>query len=254
MELASDPLRARLSSVAVLSSEHLEAVGRLEWLGLPRIVQPHVILAEENEAAASIFVVRRGWAFASKLLPNGSRQVVDFFVPGDVIGSGGIFLRSAQQSCETITETVLTEIPIDALKRASRQAPVLLEVLLMSLARDCAELCERMVDLGRRESIARVAHLLLELWRRLYVVGVATPTGYPCPLSQYLIADATGLTAIHVNRVLRELRETGLLTFRHGYVKFHDFGRLVDLTGFDQPSIRAKPFRARRNTEHKGAA
>jgi hypothetical protein len=90
------------------------------------------------------------------------------------------------------------------------------------------------------------------LWHRLFVVGVATPTGYPCPLSQYLIADATGLTAIHVNRVLRELRESGLLTFRHGYVRFHDFDRLVQLTGFDRSSFGGRPFR--RSVSEKGAA
>src|SRR5205814_4051156 len=147
---------------------------------------------------------------ASKLLRNGGRQVVDFFVPGDIIGSAGAFARSAQQTCQTITETVLTEIPLDALRSSARQSPALMEVLLTVLAGERARLSDRVVDLGRRDSIARVAHLLLDLWQRLHVVGAATASGYPCPLSQYLIADATGLTAIHVNRVLRELRETGL--------------------------------------------
>jgi CRP-like cAMP-binding protein len=116
-------------------------------------------------------------------------------------------------------------------------------MLLGLLAHERAGFADRLVDLGRRDSLARVAHLLLELWRRLFVVGAATPSGYPCPLTQYLIADATGLTAIHVNRVLRELRESGLLTFRHGHVRFHDFDRLVQLTGFDQGTVRGRSLR-----------
>jgi CRP-like cAMP-binding protein len=248
----SDPLRVRLSAIAGIGPEHLDAVARLQSLGLPRIVQPRATLEEEHEPPLALFVVRRGWAFASKLLPNGGRQVVDFLVAGDMIGGASAFLRSAQQTCEAVTELVLTEIPLDAVRRAARQSPPLLEMLATLLANDRVELTERLVDLGRRESLPRVARLLLELWRRLFIVGVATPSGYACPLSQYLIADAMGLTAIHVNRVLRELRETGLLTFRHGYVKFHDLDRLAQLAGFDLGSVRGRQFR--RSAEEKGAA
>jgi CRP-like cAMP-binding protein len=252
MVFASDPLRVRLMSLATVAPEHLDAIARMQWLGLPRIVQPRAILEEENEPTTAAFVVRRGWAFTSKLLSNGHRQIIDFMLPGDIVGCASAFLPSAQQTCETVTETVLTEIPLDALKRTARQSPALHEALLALIARERADLADRLVDLGRRDSVGRVAHLLLALWRRLYVVGGATPTGYPCPLSQYLVADATGLTAIHVNRVLRELRENGLITFRHGYVKFHDFDRLVDMTGFDLAAIGSRPYR--RSAEAKGAA
>jgi CRP-like cAMP-binding protein len=252
MVLASDPLRVRLSVLPGITAEHVEAIARLQWLGLPRIVRPRMTVEEEHQPTGAILVVRRGWAFASKLLPNGGRQVVDFFVPGDVIGGAAAFLPAAQQTCETVTETVLTEIPLETLHRAGRESPALMEALMAVLASDRARLTDRLVDLGRRDSVGRVAHLLLDLWRRLHMVGGATVSGYPCPLSQYLIADATGLTAIHVNRVLRELRETGLLTFRHSYVKFHHFGRLADLAGFDEPTVGARPLR--RSAEAKGVA
>ena len=150
---------------------------------------------------------------------------------------------------------MLNEIPLDVLRRAARQSPALMETLSLLLASDRAELTERLVDLGRRDSaLARVARLLLELWRRLFVVGVATPSGYACPrLSQYLIADATGLTCNpRQSRPCRELRETGLLTFRQGYVKFHDLDRLVQLTGFEPGGVRGSPFR--RSREETGAA
>jgi CRP-like cAMP-binding protein len=94
----------------------------------------------------------------------------------------------------------------------------------------------RCLDIGDRLDRARerTAHFLLELGARLKLVGLATNAGYDCPLSQYMLADALGLTAVHINRVLRELREDGLLTFQKGRVTFDDFDRLVASVDFDK--------------------
>ena len=93
---------------------------------------------------------------------------------------------------------------------------------------------EHLVDLGRRNALERTAHFLLELGARLKLVGLGSAAGYACPLSQYLPSDALGLSAVHINRVLRELREDGLLTFRNGQVTFDDYERLVTLANFDK--------------------
>lgn len=93
---------------------------------------------------------------------------------------------------------------------------------------------EHLVGLGRRAASERTAHLLLELGARLRLVGIGDKAGYACPLTQYLLADALGLSAIHVNRVLRELREAGLVTFQGGQVTFDDYERLVDFAQFDR--------------------
>jgi CRP-like cAMP-binding protein len=92
---------------------------------------------------------------------------------------------------------------------------------------------EHLVDIGRRDAKGRMAHFLLELGARLKLVGLATREGYACPLSQYMLADALGLSAVHVNRVLRELREDGLVTFQRGQVTFDDFDGLVTIAEFD---------------------
>jgi CRP-like cAMP-binding protein len=251
MTPTNDPLRLRLTSTPGITRDHIGAVERLQSLGIASIVQAHATLEEESEPPTALYVIRRGWAFASKLLPDGARQVLGFLVAGDLIGGASAFLKATPQTVETICETVLIEIPVDVARRTVRQSPTLAEALMVLQAGERLDLSERLVDLGRRDGPVRVARLLLELWRRLFAVGIATPTGYACPLSQYLIADATGLTPIHVNRVLRELREGGLLTFRHGYVKFHDFDRLAQLTGFETPG-RGRSFR--RHAEEKGAA
>ena len=78
-----------------------------------------------------------------------------------------------------------------------------------------------------------MAHFLLELGSRLALVGIGSREGFDCPLTQYHLADTLGLSAVHVNRVLRQLREQGLVTFRDDRVTFHDFGALVELAEFD---------------------
>ena len=90
---------------------------------------------------------------------------------------------------------------------------------------------EHLVGVGRRDALARTAHFLVELGLRLRLVGIGSEAGYACPLNQYLLADALGLTAIHLNRTLRQLRERELVTFRDGEVTFHDLGRLRALAG-----------------------
>ncbi|WP_210319321.1 Crp/Fnr family transcriptional regulator [Aureimonas glaciei] len=92
-------------------------------------------------------------------------------------------------------------------------------------------LVEHLVGIGRRDAKKRTAHFLLELGARLKLVGLGSTQGYACPLSQYLLADALGLSAVHVNRVLRE---DGLATFQNGQVEIHDLDGLMRLADFDK--------------------
>ena len=91
---------------------------------------------------------------------------------------------------------------------------------------------EHLVNIGRRSALERTAHFFMELTERLSLIGLATEAEYKCPLSQFVLADALGLTAVHVNRVLRQLRELDLLTLRKGSVRIHDLNRLRKLAGY----------------------
>jgi CRP-like cAMP-binding protein len=119
---------------------------------------------------------------------------------------------------------------LDAFSRTPRLATA----VLWAASRDEAMVVEHLVDLGRRSASERMAHFLLELGARLRLVGLADKKSFACPLSQYLLADALGLSAVHVNRVLRELREEGLVTFQKGQVIFDDYDGLVDFAAFDR--------------------
>lgn len=119
------------------------------------------------------------------------------------------------------------------LLQAFAETPRLATAILWAVSRDEAMVVEHLVDLGRRDADARMAHLLLELGVRLSLVGMGSRQGYARPLTQYHLADALGLSAIHVNCVLRKLRENGLVTFRDGFVSLNDYDRLVALADFD---------------------
>ena len=113
-----------------------------------------------------------------------------------------------------------------------QRAPRLGAAILWAASRDAAMVVEHLVNIGRRSALLRTAHLLLELGLRLQLVGLGSDRGFACPLNQHHLADALGLTAIHVNRVLRQLRERRPATFRDGRVEFHDLKNLRDLAEY----------------------
>ena len=228
-----DPFLRRLASISALTPEQVRSVAALQ--GPPQKLAARSQLGRAGDPATSAYVVHEGWAFAYTLLANGERQVHGFLLPGNMVRLGDLFRDRAGRGVETITDMVVSEISMDSLRRVSRQWPEIFELLLRLQSQVQSALVEQLVDLGRRDSRARVAHLLLRLERRLMRIGHAAPEGYYCPISQYLIADALGLTAIHVNRVLRALREAGVVTLRKDRVTIHDRARLAEIAGLDQP-------------------
>lgn len=190
-------------------------------------------LLHQGEVLQSAFILANGWAFTYKVLNNGGRQIVDFKIPSDFLGLRSILFRSSDQSVEPITQIEASEFLQSDLFETFAKSPRLGTALLWAASRDDAMVVEHLVGLGRRNAAERTAHVLLELGARLRLVGLADDLGYSCPLSQYLLADALGLSAVHVNRVLRDMREQGLMTFQRGRVNFDNLKGLVDFAGFD---------------------
>ncbi|MQX38627.1 Crp/Fnr family transcriptional regulator, partial [Roseospira navarrensis] len=111
--------------------------------------------------------------------------------------------------------------------------PRLATAIMWGASRDEAMVVEHLVNIGRRSAIERTAHFFLELGQRLALIGHVTNNGFACPLNQYVLADALGLSAIHVNRILRQLRERGLITLKAQQVIILDLAGLEKLAGFD---------------------
>src|SRR4051794_34333120 len=226
---AGSALARKLGRFAPLGRDELAALAALEAERRP--VAAGAELVREREAGQRAFILRDGWACCYKLLPDGGRQVIDVRLPGDFVGLRSVLLRTADHSAAAVTDAVVAEVPARHMLEAFRALPRLGAAILWAASRDEAMVVEHLVGLGRRDALTRTAHFLVELGLRLELVGLGTGAGFACPLSQYQLADVLGLTAIHLNRVLRRLREQGLVTFRDGRVAFHDLPRLRALAG-----------------------
>lgn len=232
MKVHDSPLARKLGAFVALSDTDL---GVLSDLFLRRRqFAPQKDMIFEGQTDQSAYVVASGWVCSYKVLKTGRRQIVDFQIPGDFLGLRSVLFRTADHNIEPVTEVEASELTISNLLNAFQRNPRLATAVLWAASRDEAMVVEHLVGLGRRDATERMAHFLLELYARLRLVGLADRKGYDCPLSQFMLADALGLSAVHVNRVLRQLRDEGLCTFRKGRVVFDDYDRLVELAGFDR--------------------
>jgi CRP-like cAMP-binding protein len=153
------------------------------------------------------------------------------------VGLRTILLRTAAHSFSALTDAVVSPVEGADILQCVTEFPRLAAAFLWAASRDEAMVVEHLVNVGRRNGIERTAHFFMELADRLNLVGlakaqVANTQGFDCRLTQFELADALGLTAIHVNRVLRQLREQGLVTLHKGVVMIHDLNRLRKLSGF----------------------
>jgi len=227
-------LARKLNSFVQLTSAELHCV---EGLQAARIrVKSGKELVHEGQTGHLAYILQSGWACSYKLLPDGGRQIITFPLPGDCVGLRSVLLRTSDHAFAALTDIVVSSVAGPRMMRVFNDNPRLAAAVLWAASRDEAMVVEHLVNIGRRSAIDRTAHFFLELFERLRLVGLATPKGFVCPLNQYVLADALGLSAIHVNRVLRQLRERRLLTLNGRRVVVHDLPGLKALAGFQDQS------------------
>ncbi len=166
-------------------------------------------------------------------LADGQRQIMELHVTGDFLDLHSFLLKHLEHNVGSLTPVRVALVPHDALRRITEDHPHLGRTLWFSTLLDAAIHREKILSVGRRAAVARIAHLMCELFLRLGVVGLTGADRFKLALTQSDLADATGLTSIHVNRMLKQLRDDGLMTFRGGEVVIHDWARLQRLAGFD---------------------
>lgn len=228
---SQSPLARKLGHFVALSSTELEVLHGLHQRRRSFSAGRDLML--EGQRNHTAYILAEGWVCSYKLLRDGTRQIVDVQIPGDFLGLRSVLLRTADHNIEPVTAIEASEVLESDLLQVFSTTPRLATAVLWAASRDEAMVVEHLVGIGRRDALERTAHFLLELGARLILVGRGTREGYACPLTQYHLGDALGLSAVHINRVLRELRETRLLTFQRGQVTIHDFDALRDLAEFD---------------------
>jgi CRP-like cAMP-binding protein len=168
-----------------------------------------------------------------KDLSDGQRQITALHVPGDFPDLHSFTLKYLDHNIMALTPCTVVQFPHIKLQTITEEHPHLARMLWFATNLDAAIHREWEVSLGRRSALERTAHLFCELQVRLSIVGLATEREYALPITQADLAECLGLTPVHVNRVLRELREGGLVEFRGGKVVIGDFAELKRVGEFD---------------------
>lgn len=225
------PLVRKLACYTALDPADRSCLAALE--GSEVRLEPGIEVITQGMHRRYCYVLNEGWAACYKLVDDGGRQIINFSVPGDFLGLRSFLLRTADHSVVTLTEATVSQFPQERVLDLVRERPNLGAAVLWALAREEAMVVQHLVNVGRRSAIERLAHLLLELQARLAIIGRTAPDGFHCPITQDELGDALGLTAIHVNRILRQLRESGLATFARRRVEIHGYPALCDLAAFN---------------------
>jgi CRP-like cAMP-binding protein len=168
-----------------------------------------------------------------KDLKDGQRQITELHVTGDFADLHSFTLKRLDHNVMTLTPCRVGLVPHERLEEITRKLPHLTRLYWFSTNLDAAIHREWEVSLGRRTAISRMAHLFCELQVRLTIAERADEAGYDLPLTQTDLAECLGLTPVHVNRTLKELRERNLVSFRGGRVHIHDLRGLERVAEFD---------------------
>lgn len=225
-------LALNLSRFTRLSDDDCDA---LAALALERTLEcpARTDLVREGEDPAFVRLMVEGWACRYKDLPDGRRQIVGFFVPGDFCDLNVFILQQMDHSIQAITPVRYLALRPDTLDALTSACPRIGQALLWHELVSSSIQREWLLNLGQRSALERVAHLLVELYYRLRAVDLADEEACDFPLTQTDLAAAAGITPIHVNRTLQDLRRDNLIVLRGRRLSFPDFSRLKRLAMFN---------------------
>jgi CRP-like cAMP-binding protein len=190
-----------------------------------------IIRAGEELSVSTILL--DGIACRYKDLRSGERQITELHVAGDFLDLHSFTLKRLDHDVMALTPCLMVALPHERLREITEAHPHLTRVYWFSTNLDAAIHREWELSLGRRSALSRVAHLFCELYVRLGLIGLTEGLTYRLDITQTDLAECLGLTSVHVNRTLKELRERGLVTFRGGTVDIRDWNRLREVAEFD---------------------
>src|SRR5687768_12945314 len=229
---------AKLEMRGQLDSGDREALGAL--CRNVRRVEAHRDVISDGDNPEHVHLVLDGWAARYKLLADGSRQITAFLIPGDFCDAHVAILRHMDHAIVALTPATVAYISPALFDDLPRQRPELARALWWATLVDEAVLRAWIVNLGRRDAYAGIAHLICELHARLRNVGLVEHGCFELPLTQEVFADALGLTPVHTNRVLQRLRAEKLITLRGGTLSILDAEGLRRAADFDPDYLHAR--------------
>ncbi len=221
----------KLESIAPLMPDERAALLRLP-LRLKTVPARHDIVSEGDTPSESCLIVA-GFAYRYILTAEGKRQILSFHIAGDIPDLQSLHINVMDHSLATLAPSSLAFIQHDDLRALMRSHPRLGDLLWRDTLIDAAIFRQWMVGLGRRDAYGRIAHLLCELLVRLRAVELVEDHAFMLPVTQAELGDAFGLSTVHVNRVLQDLRRDDLITLRGVSLKVLDWEGLKKAGEFD---------------------
>lgn len=203
--------------VSITPTEH-KALERLEER--ERTVRRGASIQRENDPVGELFILRKGMMMSSRLMADGSRQILRFLYPGDMGALSSLVYREAPETMTALSDCVVSPFDRSMLSALIGENPRLAALLIVYNQIERAALTDRLAALGRTSAKARVAAVLIDMRNRLRMMDKDIGASFTLGLTQEEIGDATGLTAVHVNRMLRQLEDEGLIARENGRVTF----------------------------------
>jgi len=240
MESFDCALAVRLAAFAELTADERRTVNELvsrtaRWLA------PREEIMSQGERPRAVHVIVDGWAVSTKQLIDGRRQIVNFLVPGDLCATNIYILDRADHALAALTHARVASIGAADFEAMMVASPRIARALWWNELSAASVQREWTTSLGQRNAYERIAHLLCELYMRLHAVGLTQRGGCEFPITQNDLADATGLTSVHVNRTIQQLRHDGLIELHDKRLIPNDIKRLAEAGLFHADYLHLAP-------------
>ncbi|GEL41072.1 Crp/Fnr family transcriptional regulator [Methylorubrum extorquens] len=236
MALALNPhatamLIRKLESIAALTDEQRQAIEILP-------VRTHNLAARQDivrdgDKPSHCCLILDGWACRYKLLGDGSRQILSFHIPGDVPDLQSLHVHTMDHGLATLTKAKVAFIPHENLLDLTLRHPSVGALFWRETLIDAAVFRQWMVGMGRRSAFEQVAHIFCELYLKLQAMGLAEDYQCPLPITQLDLADALGLTSVHINRVVKDMRGRNLIRLHAHTLVIEAWEELLRIAEFD---------------------
>jgi CRP-like cAMP-binding protein len=231
------PALRKLEQRALLSQEDRDAFHRLPFY-IKSLSQNSYIIREQD-LTKNCSILLSGFAFRSKVVGDGGRQILSVHVPGDMLDLQHAFLGVADHSIQMLTAGDVAYVTAEAVQDLAFAYPAIGRAMWLETLVEGSIFREWIANIGRRDARTRVAHLLCEIAIRLQSAGMMTGNRYELPMTQEQIGDATGLTSVHVNRTLQSLRKEGLITRDKRAIQIKDWKTLSAVGDFGASYLHA---------------
>ena len=232
------PMITKLENISPLTDEERRAVESLPVRAQALEADHDIVRA--GDTANECCLILSGWAFRYKILDEGKRQIFSFHIGGDIPDLQSLQIPLMDHSLTTMTDAVVAFIPHAAMRDLTYRFPRVAAVLWRDTLVDAAIFREWMACMGRRSAYDHLAHLFCELYVKQAAVGLAGEYRCSLPMTQAELGDATGLSIVHINRTLQELRSSGLITLQRNTLVIHAWDELVRVAEFDETYLHLR--------------